>query len=139
MVTEHLGRSSRALVAVALVVSGLAFAVAPVAASTGAPHALSPQCGPKTATHFAAPGVGQSATYAANSAGTVTVLQQSQTTLSVTSVSPATGWKDSIVAATGTTVHVSFQRIGHEEEQERFWARVNSTGTRITIIIQSCT
>jgi hypothetical protein len=139
MVTEHLGRHSRALVAVALVVSGLAFTAAPVAASTGVRHAPNTTCGPKTATHFAAPGVGQSATYAANSAGTVTMLQQSQTTLSVTSVSPATGWKDSVVTATGTTVHVSFQKVGDPADQERFFARLNSTGTRITIVIQSCT
>ena len=139
MVTEHLRRHSRALVAVALVVSGLAFAAAPVAASTAVQHAPNTTCGPKTATHHAAPGVGHSATYAANGAGTVTLLHQSQTTLHVTSVSPATGWKDSVVTATGTTVHVSFQRVGAPEEQERFFARLNSTGTRITIIIQSCT
>jgi hypothetical protein len=139
MIIEHPGRYSRALVAVALVVSGLAFAAAPVAASTAAPRAPSTACGPKTATHHTAPGVGHSATYAANSAGTVKMLQQTQTTLSVTSVSPATGWKDSVVTATGTTVHVSFQRVGAPEEQERFWARLNSTGTTITIVIQSCT
>jgi hypothetical protein len=139
MVTEHLGRSSRALVAVALVVSGLALAAAPVAASTAAPHITNTTCGPKTATHFAAPGVGQSATYAANSAGTVTLLQESLTTLHVTSVSPAAGWKDSVVTATGTKVHVSFQQVGDPQEQERFWARLNSTGTRIAIVIQSCT
>lgn len=139
MVTEHLGRHTRALVAVVLVVSGSAFAAAPVAASTASLRAPSTSCGPKTTTHHAAPGVGHSATYAADVAGTVTLLQQSQTTLSVTSVSPATGWKDSVVTATGTTVHVSFQRVGDPQDQDRFWGRLNSTGTRITIVIQSCT
>jgi hypothetical protein len=139
MVTEHLGRYTRALVVGAVVVSGLAYAAAPVVASTAALHAPNTTCGPKTATHFVAPGVRHSATYEADSAGTVTVLQQSQTTLSVTSVSPAPGWKDSVVTTSGTTVHVSFQNVGNPQDQDRFWARLNSTGTRVTIVIQSCT
>jgi hypothetical protein len=139
MVIEHPQRHTRGLVAVALVVSGLAIAAAPVAASTATQHAQSTTCGPKTATHYTAPGVGQSATYAAHSAGTATLRQQSKTTLSVTSVSPATGWKDSIVTATGMTVHIAFQQVGNPQDQERFWARLNSTGTTVTIVIQSCT
>lgn len=96
-------------------------------------------CGPKSATHFPAPGVGHGATYTADSAGSVTLLQPSQTTLDVESVSHNSGWKDTVITESGTRVHVGFQRVGAPQEQERFWARLNSTGTIITIVLQSCT
>jgi hypothetical protein len=138
MTIRHSHPSFRALVAAAFVVSGIAFAALPVAAST-ATHATTPVCGPKISSHHPAPGVGKSATYTANSAGSVTLLQQTQTTLNVKSASPASGWKDTVVTASGTTVHVGFQVVKAPEEQERFWARLNSTGTTISIVIQSCT
>jgi hypothetical protein len=138
MIIRHSHRSSRGAVIAAFVVSGIGFAALPVAAST-ATHATTPVCGPKMSSHYRAPGVGKSATYTANSAGSVTLVQQTQTTLNVRSASPASGWKDTVVTASGTTVHVGFQVVKAPEEQERFWARLNSTGTVITIVIQSCT
>ncbi len=138
MTIRHSYPVSRVLVTAAFVVSGIAFAALPVGASS-ATHATTPVCGPKISSHYRAPGVGKSAIYTANSAGSVTLLQQTQTTLNVTSASPASGWKDTVVTASGTTVHVGFQGVKAPEEQERFWARLNSTGTIITIVIQSCT
>ncbi len=134
----HLG--SRALVVAALAVSGIAFAGAPMTASAAVvAHTATPQCGPKVATHYQAPGVGVSATYTADSAGSVTLLDQGVGTLKVTHVSHKSKWMDTVITGTGTTIHVGFQGIGAPQEKERFWARLNSSFTVITIVIQSCT
>jgi hypothetical protein len=137
MTNLHFHRCSRALVAAVLVVSGIAIAAPPVAASIA--PSVATTCGPKVSSHQAAPGVGNSATYPASFAGSVTLLQQSKTTLKVKSVSPKSGWLDTVVTGSGTTVHVGFQKSGAAIEQERFWARLNSTGTVITTVLQSCT
>lgn len=126
----------------AVVISGLAFATSSVAASTLATRAASPTCGPKAVTQFTAPGVGQQAVYNVRSAGTVTLLEVSTTTLKVTDADAASVWKDTVIARMGTRVHVGFQQIGAPEEQERFWARLNTVGTpgtAVNVVLQSCT
>jgi hypothetical protein len=128
-----------ALIAVAMGIGGSVLTAVPVAASTATTPAPTATCGPSTSNHYLAPGVGHSFTYGAGPAGAVTLLQKTQTTLKVTSVSPASGWKATVVTAIGQKVHVGFQRVADPNEQERFWARLDSTGTRITIVVQSCT
>jgi hypothetical protein len=135
----HLHRFSRGLIAAGLVVSAIAFAGPPVAAATAPTLAAGAVCGTKSIAKHAAPGVGKSVTFAASTAGSVTLVQLTTTTLKVTSAIPASGWKATVITATGTTVHVGFQQVGLDNEQVRFWARLNTTGTRITTILQTCT
>jgi hypothetical protein len=142
MTLRHSHRHARACFVITAVMSGLAFAASPVAASTVATHATSPSCGPKAVTQFTAPGVGQQAVYNVSRAGTVTLLEVSTTTLKVTDADAATGWKDEVIVGMGTRVHVGFQEIGAPEEQERFWARLNTVGTPgtiVNVILQTCT
>jgi len=49
------------------------------------------------------------------------------------------GWKDTILTWAGTRVHVRLQQVGAPQQQERFWARLNTAGTVVNIILQSCT
>jgi len=135
----HLHRYSRALIATALVVSAIAFAGPPVAAATAPTLAAGAICGTKSVTKHPAPGVGKSATITASTAGSVTVVQLTTTTLKVMSATPASGWKATVITASGTTVHVGFQMVGFDNEQVRFWARLNTTGTRMAVILQTCT
>jgi hypothetical protein len=135
----HWHRCSRALVATVLVVGGIAFAGPPVAASTATAQASGATCGTKSISKLAAPGVGKSATVTMPTAGSVTLVQQSTTTLKVKSATPTSGWKDTVITASGKTVHVGFQQVKFDNEQERFWARLNSTGTTITTVLQTCT
>jgi hypothetical protein len=135
----HLHRYSRALIAAALVVSAIAFAGPSVAAATAPTLAAGAVCGTKSIAKHPAPGVGKSATFTAPTAGSVTLVQLTTTTLKVTSAPPLSGWKATVITASGTTVHVGFQMVGMDNEQVRFWARLNTTGTRITTILQTCT
>ena len=132
-------RATKTVLSTALLLGGMAFAAAPAGASTGAARAATPVCGPKTVSHQPAPGVGKQATYTVDVAGTVTLLEQSTTTLKVTKAVANAGWKDTIITRAGTRVHVGFQQVGAPEEQERFWARLNTAGTVVNIILQSCT
>jgi len=66
----------------------------------------------------------------------------SNTTLRVTDTDPSHGWKYTVLTRTGTRPHVGFQEIGSPDNQERFWARMNTLGTPgtvINVVIQSCT
>jgi hypothetical protein len=135
----HLHRYARGLIATALVVSAIAFAGPPVAASTAPTLAAGAICGTKSIVKHPAPGVGKIATFTASTSGTVTLVQLTATTLKVTSATPASGWKATVITASGTTVHVGFQLVGFDNEQARFWARLNTTGTRIAAILQTCT
>lgn len=139
MTTGHRQRYFGALIAVAIGIGGALVAAVPVAASTATSGAVAVLCGPSTSSHYQAPSVGGSASYAAGPAGSVTVLHKRQTTLAVTAVHPQPGWKGTVVTALGPKVHVGFQRVADPNRQERFWARLDSTGTRITIVVQSCT
>lgn len=142
MARRHVHRTARPLLTMALLFSGMALAASPVGASTGASRAATPTCGPKTVTQQAAPGVGHQADYTIGSAGTVTLLEQSTTTLMVTDADANSGWKDVIITSAGTRVHVGFQLVGAPEEQERVWARLNTLGTPgtvVNLVRQSCT
>jgi hypothetical protein len=142
MTQRHSHRFAHGLAVGTVVISGFVFAALPAAASTGRAGATSPTCGPKTVTQFTAPGVGQQATYNVRRAGTVTLLEVSTTTLKVTDTDTASGWKDTIIVKMGTRVHVGFQQVGAPEEQERFWARLNTVGTPgtiVNVVLQSCT
>src|SRR4029077_952708 len=109
----YLHRFLRTLVAGVIVVGGFT----PVAASTAAPQLVGAICGTKAILGHAAPGVGKSATFTLPTAGSVTLLEQSTTSLMVTSAKPASGWKATIVTASGTPVHVGFQRVKYDNEQ----------------------
>jgi hypothetical protein len=142
MTQRHSHRFAYGLAVGTVVISGFVFAALPAAASTGRAGATSPTCGPKTVTQFTAPGVGQQATYNVRRAGTVTLLEVSTTTLKVTDTDTASGWKDTVIVKMGTRVHVGFQQVGAPEEQERFWARLNTAGTpgtAVNVVLQSCT
>jgi hypothetical protein len=135
----HLHRCSRALAAAVLVVGGIALAGPSVAASTATVLAVGATCGTKSITSHPAPGVGKSVTFTAPSAGSVKLLQLTTTTLKVAFATVTSGWKDTVITASGTTVHVGFQQVKWDNEQVRFWARLNATGTTITTVIQTCT
>jgi len=96
-------------------------------------------CAPKSVTRVTAPGVGNTYVATAASAGSVTLLQNATSNLEVSSVAPASGWNDTVVTASGVTVHVSFQQPSSHANQVRFHARVNSTGTEISLITVVCT
>ncbi len=129
-----------ALVAVFLMVVPVEARVVGAAASTSMTSAVTTiTCGPKSSTQYPAPGVGLGATFGADSTGSVKLLQPTLTTLDVENVTPISGWKGTVVTETGTRVHVGFQQVGAPEEQVRFWARLSSTGTVITIVTQTCT
>ncbi len=135
-------RSARTLLTATLLLSGMAVAAPSAGAATVAPHAVTPTCGPKTVSQQPAPGVGQQAVYTVDSAGTVTLLEQSTTTLKVTDADARAGWKSVVLTRAGTRVHVGFQQVGAPEEQERFWARLNTLGTPgtvVNLVLQSCT
>jgi hypothetical protein len=133
-------RSVRAVIAAAVVVGAMACVATPVGASSKAPSTTT--CGPKTVTPHAAPGVGNTETFNVDNAGTVTLLQKSKTTLKVTTAQAASGWKVNVVTSgVSTRPHVGFQQTGVPANQERFWARMNTTGTPgtvINVLIQSC-
>ena len=134
--------ATKTTITAALLLTGMALAPSPVGASTVSQGALSTTCGPKSVTQQPAPGVGKEATYTVDSAGTVTLFQDSTTKLKVTNVAADAGWKDVVITPAGTRPHVGFQRIGLPNDQERFWARLNTTGTPGTVmnvVLQSCT
>jgi len=138
MTIWHPYRSGRALLIGAVVLGGMAWAATPVGASTAA----GPTCGPKTVTAHPAPGVGNAELFTVPKAGTVTLRQLSTTTLQVIDTDPTHGWKYTVLSREGTRPHVGFQGIGAPDNQERFWARMNTLGppgTVINVVIQSCT
>jgi hypothetical protein len=138
MTMWHPYRSGRALLIGAVVLSGMAFAATPVGASTAA----GPKCGPKTVTAHPAPGIGGQELFTVGSGGTVTLLQESNTTLKVTDADARPGWKVAVITRSSTRPHVGFQGIGKPDNQERFWARMNTRGTPgtvVNVVIQSCT
>ncbi len=131
-------RSGRAVLATAVVLGGMAFAATPVGASTTS----TPTCGPKTVTAHPAPGIGNPEVFTVGTAGTVTLRQLSNTTLRVIDTDPTHGWKYHVITRTGTRPHVGFQGQSNPNNQERFWARMNTLGTPgtvINVVIQSCT
>ena len=109
MTVLYLHRFFRTLVAGVIVVGGFTLAGPPVAASTAAPQLAGAICGTKAILGHAAPGVGKSATFTLPTAGSVTLLEQSTTSLMVTSAKPASGWKATIVTASGTPVLIGAQ------------------------------
>ena len=139
----HSLRPVRAVLATAVVLGAMGLVATPAGASTTATGATGTTCGAKTVTPHPAPGVGKTATFTVDSGGTVTLLQKSNTELKVTSAQADTGWKVNMVTSGITTrPHVGFQQIGMPANQERFWARLNTTGkpgTVINVVIQSCT
>jgi hypothetical protein len=138
MTIWHSLRSGRAVVATAVVLGGMALAATPVGATTAA----GPTCGPKTVTAHPAPGIGGQELFTVGSAGTVTLLQESNTTLKVTDADARPGWKVAVITRSSTRPHVGFQGIGAPNKQERFWARMNTLGTPgtvINVVLQSCT
>jgi hypothetical protein len=138
MTLWHPLRTGRVVLAAAVVLGGTALAATPVGASS----ASAITCGPKAVTSYPAPGVGNHELFKVDSAGTVQLLQESNTTLRVTDADSNSGWKNTVITREGTRVHVGFQQIGNPNDQERFWARMNTTGTPgtvINVVIQSCT
>lgn len=132
-------RSARTVLAIAVVLGGMAIAATPAVAST----ASGISCGPKSMTSDPAPGIGNQAKFTVGDGGTVTLLQEGTTTLRVTDANAKSGWKVNVATSqTSTHPHVGFQRLGMPNDQERFWAHLNTTGTPgtvITLVIESCT
>jgi hypothetical protein len=141
MTIWHAQRATKTVLSVALLLSGMAFAALPVGAATIAARAVNPVCGPKTVTSQPSPGVGKEATYAVDGAGTVTMFQESTTMLKITDADANASWNASVRTLAGVRVHVGFQQVGQPQEQERFWARLNTLGTPgtdVNIVLQSC-
>jgi hypothetical protein len=115
-------------------------------ASTGAAVSVQPAqaatrtavCAPKIITHVSAPGVGNSTLVKAASAGHVNLMEKTSASLQVRGVAPVSQWKVTIVTADGAKVHVTFDRV-LSTHSIRFYARMNSAGTRITVITVACT
>jgi len=132
-------KSARTVLAVAVVLGGMTIAATPAAAST----ASGITCGPKSTTNNPAPGIGNTAKFTVGNGGTVTLVQESNTTLRVTSANAKSGWKVNVATSqTSTHPHVGFQRLGMPNDQERFWAHLNTAGipgTVLTTVIESCT
>lgn len=142
MTVWHLHRTARTVLTGGLLLSGMALAAPSVGAASMSTPTVTPTCGPKTVSQQPSPGVGQQATYTVDAAGTVTLLQESTTMLKVTDADARSGWKDTVLTRAGTRVHVGFQQVGAPEEQERFWARLNTLGTpgtEVILVLQSCT
>jgi hypothetical protein len=139
MTIWHSFRSARTVIATVVVLGGMTIAASPAAASSGAGIT----CGPKSTTNDPAPGISSQAKFAVGNGGTVTLVQESNTTLRVTSASAKSGWKVNVATSqTSTHPHVGFQRLGMPNDQERFWAHLNTTGTPgtvLTVVIESCT
>jgi hypothetical protein len=70
MTMGHPCRSTRVVLAAAVVLGGMTVAATPVGASTAAGI----PCGPKTVTAHPAPGVGQEGRFTVGAGGTVTLL-----------------------------------------------------------------
>jgi hypothetical protein len=141
MTMWRISRAAKTVLSGALMLGAMGFAAPPAGAAT-AFHAVTPMCGPKNVTQQPSPGVGKQATYSVDAAGTVSLLEQSTTTLQVTDADGNAGWTATVLTASGTKVHVGFQQVGAPEEQERFWARLNTKGTAGTeaiLVLQSCT
>jgi hypothetical protein len=140
MTLWHPLRSTRAVLAIAVALGGMAIAATPAAASTSGSGIT---CGPKSTTNNPAPGIGNSAKFTVGNGGTVTLVQESNTTLRVTSANAKSGWKVNVATSqTSTHPHVGFQRLGMPNDQERFWAHMNTKGTPgtvLTTVIESCT
>lgn len=142
MTAWPLHRLVRTTLTGAVLMSAMALAAPSVGAAPMGAHAVSTTCGPKTVSQQPAPGVGHRATYTVDAVGTVTLLEQSITTLKVTGVAAQSSWKDTVLTRAGTRVHVGFQQVGAPEEQERFWGRLNTLGTpgtEVILVLQSCT
>ena len=78
---------------------------------------------PKSTTNNPAPGIGNSATFTVGNGGTVTLVQESNTTLRVTSAKAKSGWKVNVATSqTSTHPHVGFQRLGMPNDQEALGA-----------------
>jgi hypothetical protein len=93
-------------------------------------------CGAKQVTQVPAPGAKQSATFAAGVAGQVKLLQIDTLTLNVQSVTPSSGWTDTVTVSAGSSVRVNF--FGPKTRQVRFDGRFNPTYTRLTVTVVSC-
>jgi hypothetical protein len=127
------------LLAVAVVLGSMTIAATPAAAST----ASGITCGPKSTTTNPAPGIGSQASFSVGNGGTVTLVQESNTTLRVTSTNAKSGWKVNVATSQRSThPQVGFQRLGMPNDQERFRAHLNTKGTPgtvLTVVIESCT
>jgi hypothetical protein len=132
-------RMAGSVLAIAVVLGGMTIAATPAAASTTAGIT----CGPKSTTNHPAPGIGNQASFPVGDGGTVTLAQEGKTTLRVTDAQANSGWKVNVATShTSTHPHVGFQRIGMPNDQERFWAHLNTKGTPgtvLTVVIESCT
>jgi hypothetical protein len=132
-------RSAPVVLALAGALGGMTIAATPAAAST----ASGITCGPKSTTSQAAPGIGHQASFPVGNGGTVTLVQESNTTLRVTDAHADSGWKVNVATSQASAhPHVGFQRIGMPNDQERFWAHMNTKGTPGTVlteVIESCT
>jgi hypothetical protein len=93
-------------------------------------------CGTKQVSHVPAPGPKKTETFAAAVAGEVKLLQTNDNMLSVSSVTLSSGWTDIVKLSDGSSVRLTF--FGPPLQQVRFVAHLNSTATRLTVTVVSC-
>lgn len=115
---------------------GIGAGVTAYAAPTAPTAPATLACGAKQVTHVPAPGPKRSETFSASVAGEVKLLETDTDTLSVLSVTPSSGWTDTVKVASGSTVRLTF--FGPPQEQVRFIGRLNSTATRLTVTVVRC-
>jgi hypothetical protein len=131
------GRPYRGLgtIITACLLAGTGAAVSVLPAQAATPTAT---CAPKIVTHVTAPGVGSTMLVKAASAGHVNLMEKTRASLQVRGVVPVSKWKVTVVTADGPKVHVTFDRMS-STHSIRFYARMNSAGTRVTVITVACT
>ncbi len=100
-----------------------------------APAPFTHGCGGKISAHDAAPGIGNTATYPADSAGDVTLRQTSERRVIVVNVAPTAGWTSDQKDG-GGPVRVWFHSPPHY--QVRFTGRLDSTGRKLTVVVVVC-
>ena len=129
-------RSGWIALVVAIEVLGLGVGVTAHAASSvpATPTALA--CGAKQVSHVPAPGPKSSEAFSAGVAGEVKLLETDTDTLTVLSVTPSSGWTDTVKVGSGSSVRVTF--FGQPQEQVRFVGRLNPTTSRLTVTVVRC-
>jgi hypothetical protein len=136
---RQFGRTRVGVLATAAAVATFGALAGGAAVQASAATPVAPVCATKATFHINAPAVTQSATFSVStpgSVGSVTLLRPTTTTLSVTSATPVSPWKATVVVPSGARVHVMFV---NKPKQDRWYARLNAAGTRIDIVEVDCT
>jgi hypothetical protein len=103
------------------------------------PHTPRPRriCDPSSKTKSNAPAIGAQANFQAGNAGTVTVKRADAQTLTIVSVTGASGWTGSPTTPSGRRVRASFSNTGAGQLQH-FGLGLSARGTFVMETTQFC-